>query len=79
MYDGRLTTFPGTAIDSAVVFEPVDGQAVVQAGVDTIETTDGEVARVVELVLAARPHPSHTSRSVSSPSASSTPTGSTRP
>ncbi|WP_404391816.1 AAA domain-containing protein [Humibacillus xanthopallidus] len=51
MYDGRLTTFPGTAIDSAVVFEPVDGQAVVQAGVDTIETTDGEVARVVELVL----------------------------
>jgi very-short-patch-repair endonuclease len=51
LYDGRLTTFPGTAIDSAVVFEPVDGQAVVQAGVDTIETTDGEVARVVELVL----------------------------
>ncbi|MCU1538444.1 MAG: helicase [Humibacillus sp.] len=51
LYDGRLTTFPGTAIDSAVVFEPVDGQAEVQAGVDTIETTDGEVARVVELVL----------------------------
>ncbi|TQM64232.1 AAA domain-containing protein [Humibacillus xanthopallidus] len=61
MYDGRLTTFPGTAIDSAVVFEPVDGQAVVQAGVDTIETTDGEVARVVELVLEharTRPHES---------------------
>ncbi|MEO7447276.1 MAG: AAA domain-containing protein, partial [Humibacillus sp.] len=51
LYDGRLTTFPGTAIDSAVVFEPVDGQAEVQAGVDTIETTDGEVDRVVELVL----------------------------
>ena len=41
MYDGRLTTFPGTSIDSAVVFEPVDGQAEVQRGVDTIETTDG--------------------------------------
>ncbi len=51
MYDGRLTTFPGTAIDSAVVFEPVEGLAEVRAGVDTIETTDGEVARVVELVL----------------------------
>ena len=51
MYDGRLTTFPGTAIDSAVTFEPVDGQADVQPGVDTIETTDGEVARVVELAL----------------------------
>jgi hypothetical protein len=51
MYDGRLTTFPGTSIDSAVTFEPVDGQAEVQPGVDTIETTEGEVARVVELVL----------------------------
>ena len=51
MYDGRLTTFPGTSLESAVTFEPVDGQAVVQPGVDTIETTDGEVARVVELVL----------------------------
>lgn len=51
MYDGRLTTFPGTSIDSAVTFEPVDGQAEVQPGVDAIETTDSEVARVVELVL----------------------------
>ena len=51
MYEGRLTTFPGTSIDSAVTFEPVDGQAEVQPGVDAIETTDGEVARVVELVL----------------------------
>jgi hypothetical protein len=59
MYDGRLTTFPGTSLDSAVTFEPVDGQAVVQPGVDTIETTDGEVARVVELVLEhARTRPS---------------------
>src|SRR6478609_2236843 len=59
MYDGRLTTFPGTSLESAVTFEPVDGQAVVQPGVDTIETTDGEVARVVELVLEhARTRPS---------------------
>lgn len=59
MYDGRLTTFPGTSLSSAVTFEPVDGQAVVQPGVDTIETTDGEVARVVELVLEhARTRPS---------------------
>jgi len=51
MYDGRLTTFPGTSIESAVRFEPVEGVAEVQQGVDAIETTDGEVARVVELVL----------------------------
>lgn len=51
MYDGRLTTFPGTSIDSAVTFEPVEGVAEVQPGLDAIETTDGEVARVVELVL----------------------------
>jgi hypothetical protein len=51
MYDDRLTTFPGTSISSSVTFEPVDGQADVQPGVDTIETTDTEVARVVELVL----------------------------
>ncbi|MEW1954701.1 AAA domain-containing protein [Terrabacter sp. NPDC080008] len=51
MYDGRLTTFPGTSLDSAVTFEPVEGVAEVQPGVEAIETTDGEVARVVELVL----------------------------
>jgi hypothetical protein len=51
MYDDRLTTFPGTSLESSVTFEPVDGQAEVQPGVDTIETTDTEVARVVELVL----------------------------
>ncbi|MDV3221873.1 AAA domain-containing protein, partial [Intrasporangium sp.] len=51
MYDGGLTTFPGTAIESAVTFEPVDGQAVVQPGEQTIESTVAEVDRVVSLVL----------------------------
>lgn len=51
MYDGSLMTFPGTAIESAVRFEPVDGVAVLQTGEDAIESTDAEVTRVVELVL----------------------------
>ena len=51
LYDGGLTTFPGTQIDSALVFEPVDGVATVVPGATSIETTDAEVARVVELVL----------------------------
>lgn len=51
MYDGGLTTFPGTAVESALTFEPVDGQAVVQPGEQTIESTTAEVERVVSLVL----------------------------
>ena len=35
---------PARPSSSAVTFEPVDGQAVVQPGVDTIETTDGRSA-----------------------------------
>jgi hypothetical protein len=61
MYDGELTTFPGTAIESAVRFEPVDGQSVVQPGEQTIESTAAEVDRVVDLVLEharTRPHES---------------------
>ena len=54
LYDGRLTTFPGTAIDSAVAFEPVDGQAVVQAGVDTIETA-ASTADLASLQRAVQP------------------------
>ena len=59
MYDGGLTTFPGTAIDSAVTLEPVEGHAVVQPGEQTIESTSAEVDRVVSLVLdhaRRRPH-----------------------
>ncbi|EWS99616.1 DNA helicase [Intrasporangium oryzae NRRL B-24470] len=61
MYNGALTTFPGTSLESAVTFEPVEGVAVVQPGADAIETTDTEVTRVVELVLEharTRPHES---------------------
>ena len=61
MYDGGLTTFPGTAIESAVSFEPVDGQSVIQPGEQTIESTGAEVDRVVALVLEharTRPHES---------------------
>ena len=61
MYDGGLTTFPGTAVESAVTFEPVEGHAVVQPGEPTIESTSAEVDRVVSLVLdhaRRRPHES---------------------
>ncbi len=61
MYDGGSTTFPGTAVESAVTFEPVEGHAVVQPGEQTIESTSAEVDRVVSLVLdhaRSRPHES---------------------
>ncbi|GAA6526408.1 AAA domain-containing protein [Intrasporangium sp. DVR] len=51
VYDGGLTTFPGTAVESALTFEPVAGHAVVQPGEQTIESTSAEVERVVSLVL----------------------------
>ncbi|AXG12624.1 AAA domain-containing protein [Intrasporangium calvum] len=51
VYAGGLTTFPGTAVESALTFEPVDGQAVVQPGAQSIESTTAEVERVVSLVL----------------------------
>ncbi|WP_347354318.1 AAA domain-containing protein, partial [Intrasporangium sp.] len=51
MYDGSLTTFPGVALSSPVRFEPVEGLATVQEGVQAIETTRSEVERVVQLVL----------------------------
>jgi hypothetical protein len=61
MYDGALTTFPGTSIESSVRFEPVDGQAKVVHGATSIETTESEVDRVVELVLEhARTRPDET-------------------
>jgi len=51
MYDGSLVTFPGTGTDPVVRLEPVDGSGVVQPGEEAIESTEAEVARVVELVL----------------------------
>ena len=61
MYEGALTTFPGTSIESSVRFEPVAGQAKVVHGATSIETTESEVDRVVELVLEhARTRPDET-------------------
>jgi hypothetical protein len=61
MYDGSLVTFPGTGREAVVRLEAVDGSGVVQPGEEAIESTDAEVARVVELVLEharTRPHES---------------------
>lgn len=61
MYDGSLVTFPGTGTDPVVTLESVEGSGIVQAGEEAIESTEAEVARVVELVLEharTRPHES---------------------
>jgi hypothetical protein len=61
MYDGSLVTFPGTGSEPVVRLESVDGSGVVQPGEEAIESTEAEVARVVELVLEharSRPHES---------------------
>jgi hypothetical protein len=52
MYDGALVTFPGTSDEEVVRLEVVDGSAPVQPGLEAIESTQAEVDRVVELVLA---------------------------
>ncbi len=51
IYGGALTTFPGTSIESAITFEPVEGHAILQPGAESIDTTEAEVERVVQLVL----------------------------
>ncbi len=61
MYDGDLVTFPSTGVEPVVTLSNVDGTVVLQPGMDAIESTDAEVDRVVELVLAharSRPHES---------------------
>lgn len=59
MYGGAMTTFPGTSTDSVLRFEHVEGLAAVQADTESIETTDAEVERVVQLVIEhARQRPS---------------------
>jgi hypothetical protein len=61
MYDGSLVTFPGTSDEAVVRLEVVDGSAPVQPGLEAIESTQAEVDRVVQLVLAharTRPHES---------------------
>jgi hypothetical protein len=51
LYDGALVTFPGVLADPVLTFEEVDGRGVLAPGADAVESTDAEVARVVELVV----------------------------
>ncbi|KGN36517.1 AAA domain-containing protein [Knoellia subterranea] len=51
VYDGSLVTFPGTTSNSVLRHELVEGAGVVADGAGSVETTQAEVDRVVELVL----------------------------
>lgn len=51
VYDGSLVTFPGTGSAPVLRHELVDGVGVVAEGESSVETTQAEVERVVELVL----------------------------
>ena len=51
VYDGSLVTFPGTGSAPVLRHELVDGVGVVSDGAASVETTQAEVERVVELVL----------------------------
>ena len=51
IYDGSLVTFPGTGTAPVLTHELVDGSGVLLEGGGAVESTRGEVDRVVELVL----------------------------
>ncbi|MFW5473835.1 AAA domain-containing protein [Knoellia sp. CPCC 206450] len=51
VYDGSLVTFPGTGSAPVLRHELVDGVGVVAEGAASVETTQAEVERVVDLVL----------------------------
>lgn len=51
VYDGSLVTFPGAGTDPVLRHELVDGSGVVADGAGSVETTQAEVERVVELVI----------------------------
>jgi hypothetical protein len=58
LYDGELVTFPGTSDEAVLRLEVVNGSAPVRPGLEAIESTQAEVSRVVQLVLAhARTRP----------------------
>jgi hypothetical protein len=50
-YGGSLRAFPAAGSEPVLRVEPVEGSAVLQRGVEAIESTEAEVARVVELAL----------------------------
>ncbi len=61
VYDGQLVTFPGASSSPVLSFEEVDGRGVLAPDAESVESTDAEVARVVELVIEharRRPHES---------------------
>jgi len=51
VYDGALVTFPGTLGEEVLTLQQVNGTGPVVPGADAVESTDDEVARVVELVI----------------------------
>lgn len=51
VYDGSLVTFPGAGAAPVLRHELVEGAGVVAEGAGSVETTQGEVERVVELVI----------------------------
>lgn len=51
VYDGSLVTFPGAGAAPVLRHELVDGAGVVAEGAGSVETTQAEVDRVVELVI----------------------------
>ncbi|PRY53484.1 uncharacterized protein DUF4011 [Knoellia remsis] len=51
VYDSALVTFPGTGTAPVLTHELVDGVGVVADGAASVETTQAEVDRVVDLVL----------------------------
>jgi hypothetical protein len=51
VYEGALVTFPGTATESPLRVELVEGVGVLTEGSEGVESTHREVERVVELVL----------------------------
>jgi hypothetical protein len=51
LYDGALSTLPAARTEPALTFEEVDGRGTLVPGAESVESTDAEVDRVVELVL----------------------------
>ena len=51
MYGGAMLTFPGTLGNDVLTLQHVDGTGPVVQGQDAVESTDAEVARVVDLVI----------------------------
>jgi hypothetical protein len=51
VYDGALVTFPGVTAGPVLSFEEVDGRGALAPDAESVDSTDAEVDRVVQLVL----------------------------